>query len=89
MDWKPTDSARLHIAYTAVGDRFDFQIPVPDRTIADAYQVVDVAASYEFLQGLTGFLRIDNLLDRDYQEFVGFPNPGFYIRAGIALDLGL
>jgi vitamin B12 transporter len=86
LDWQIRNSLRLHVAYTAVGDRFDFQIPVPERTIAKQYQTLDLAASYQIVEGITGFLRVDNLLDREYQEFVGFPNPGIYTRAGVLIS---
>jgi outer membrane cobalamin receptor len=89
LDWQIRNALRLHLAYTAVGERFDFQIPVPERTIAKQYQTLDFAASYLIVNGITAFLRIDNLLDREYQEFVGFPNPGIYARAGVTLSFGL
>ena len=44
-DWSMTGKSHLHVAYTAVGDRFDFQIPAPERSIANAFQTLDVAAS--------------------------------------------
>ncbi len=86
LDWQIRDALRLHLTYTAVGERFDFQIPVPERAIAGQYQTLDLAASYQIVEGVTTFLRIDNLLDREYQEFVGFPNPGIYARAGVTLS---
>ena len=33
-------------------------------------------------------LRIENLFDSKYQEFVGFPAPGIYVDAGLQLTLG-
>jgi vitamin B12 transporter len=86
LDWDIKNSLRLHLAYTAVGERFDFQIPVAERTIAKQYQTLDLAASYPIVEGIIAFLRVDNLLDREYQEFVGFPNPGIYARAGVSLS---
>ena len=83
LDWSVSSRANMHVNYTAVGDRFDFQIPVPERTIAGEYHTVDVAASYKLMEDLTLFGRVDNLFDSNYQEFVGFPNPGTYFRAGL------
>ncbi|MCI0605198.1 TonB-dependent receptor [bacterium] len=86
LDWQLTDAARLHLRYTAVGKRFDFQIPVPERSVAGEYQTLDLAASYQILDSLAAFLRVDNLLDHEFQEFIGFPNSGIYARAGISLS---
>jgi outer membrane cobalamin receptor len=89
VDWQFLKKGKLHVRYTSVGERFDFQIPVPDRMVADSYQTLDLAASYEFLDNITGFVRIDNLFDSEYQEFIGFPNPGIYFRAGVNLTFDL
>jgi len=32
---------------------------------------------------VTLFARIDNLLDREFHHFVGFPDPGIYVRFGL------
>ena len=66
-----------------VGPRYDFQVPVsrPNLTVG-GYSVTNVAASYELSDRVTGFVRIDNLLNRRYHEFVGFPSPGIYARMG-------
>ena len=53
-----------------------------------SYVKLNFAASYTFLKdygplnNLKTYLRIDNLLDRDYQEKFGFPAPGITVRGG-------
>lgn len=89
MDWSAMEKMQLHVRFTAIGDRFDFQIPVPDRSVAAGYQVLDLAGSYEVTDEIAAFLRIDNVLDRKYQEFIGFPNPGLSARAGVTVNLEL
>jgi outer membrane receptor for ferrienterochelin and colicins len=86
VDWQITKQSQLHLRYTAVGDRFDFQIPVPERTIAESYEVLDAAFSQQITPDITAFIRVDNLLDSDYQEFIGFPNPGLYARGGVSFS---
>ena len=65
-----------------VDRRFDFQIPVPERDVAEGYAAASLALSRRF-DPFTAFVRIDNLLDADYEEFVGFPAPGRSIRVGL------
>lgn len=73
-------TGRLDVVW--VGERFDFQIPVPERDVADGYATASVALSRRF-DRVTAFARVDNLLDADYEEFVGFPAPGRSLRLGI------
>ena len=70
------------IEFVRVGERFDFQIPVPERDVADGYTATSLALSRRF-DRLMAFARVDNLLDADYEEFVGFPAPGRSVRLGI------
>jgi len=72
--------ARVEVVW--VGERFDFQIPVPERDVADGYTATSLSLSRRFGR-VTAFGRADNLLDADYEEFVGFPAPGRSVRLGI------
>lgn len=51
--------------------------------LADGYTIVNLAASHDFGHGVTAFARIDNLLDRRYQNPVGFQRPGLGVIGGI------
>jgi vitamin B12 transporter len=57
---------------------------------ANGYTIVNLAGTYELGHGLTAFARIDNLLDRRYQNPTGFLRPGLSAFAGfkLALDSG-
>ena len=66
------------------GSRFDFQLPVPVRTQAEAYERVNLAFSHDLPHDLSLYVRVDNLLNSQHQEFIGFPNLGRYTRVGIA-----
>jgi vitamin B12 transporter len=57
------------------------------------FTLINLAGSYDFGHGITGFARINNLLDRHYQDPIGFQHPGFGVFAGVKLafdtpDLG-
>jgi outer membrane receptor protein involved in Fe transport len=44
---------------------------------------VDVSASWEISQRFEAYLAVDNLTDRQYEEFVGFESRGIAPRAGV------
>jgi len=61
----------LHNFGVDTGYRF-----LPFTTVtADDYLVVNVAASFKTNENVEIFARIDNLLDKDYQEVLGFNTP--------------
>ena len=70
-----------------VSSRYDYELPVPERNIAPSYLVVDTSAQLRLNDSFSVLLRIDNLLDRKFQEYVGFPNPGIGVRVGVTYTL--
>jgi vitamin B12 transporter len=50
---------------------------------ANGYTLVNLAGSYDLGNGLTAYARIDNLLDRHYQDPIGFLRPGLGVFAGV------
>jgi outer membrane cobalamin receptor len=51
--------------------------------MAGGYSTTNLVLQHSFPNGLDGFVRIENLFDREYHEFVGFPNPGLGARVGV------
>jgi len=66
-----------------VGRRFDFAVPAPQIDSVGGYSTTSIAATYVVSRQVTTYARIDNVLDRAYHEFLGFPNPGIYARVGV------
>jgi outer membrane cobalamin receptor len=85
IDWRITRRWNSHVEVLGIGPRYDFQVPVPQQLVAGGYFTANAASSYEVSPRLTVFARVDNLLDRRYHEYIGFPNPGMYARGGIRL----
>jgi outer membrane cobalamin receptor len=61
-----------------------------ERTLSDAlqdvgnqYTLVNLAGSYDLGNGVSAYARINNLLDRHYQNPIGFIQPGIGVYAGI------
>jgi vitamin B12 transporter len=82
--WQATSRLSLNATLLALsswvdGNR-DFSIP---RLDAPAYTTVDLAAGYDVTNHLTVYGRISNLLDRHYQNPVGFLQPSVGAFAGV------
>jgi vitamin B12 transporter len=82
--WHASDALLLNLDVLTVsswvdGNR-DFSIP---RLEAPGYTTLNLAASFDLSGQLALLGRIDNLLDRRYQNPVGFLRPGFGVFAGI------
>lgn len=52
---------------------------------ANGYTIVNLEGSYDLRDGLTAYACIDNLLDRHYQDPLGFQRPGFGFFAGVRI----
>jgi vitamin B12 transporter len=50
----------------------------------DDYTRVDVTASYRIVDTLKAHLRIENLIDDDYEEIAGFQSPGIGVYGGLS-----
>ncbi len=69
-----------------VGERDDVDAATYARVTSPAYFRVDLAATGPRLfEHLAPFVRVTNLLDRDYVEVAGYPSPGLRFVAGIDL----
>jgi vitamin B12 transporter len=69
----------LYVGNWIDGNR-DFTIP---RLNAPGYITANIAGNYDLTQQLAVFARLNNLLDRRYQEPVGFLQPTLGIFAGV------
>ena len=86
--WQATAAATLSATLLYVGPWFDVnRAGTASGLKVNGYATVNLAGAYELGHGLTAFGRIDNLLDRRYQEPLGFQRPGFGVFAGLRVAL--
>jgi outer membrane cobalamin receptor len=86
FDYEPVRNVRVRWDTVWVGPRYDFQVPVPSRETVGGYSTTDVAVTVAH-EALDVFVRVENLFDHEYHEFIGFPDPGFGLRVGASIDL--
>lgn len=72
-----------------VGERRDLD-PVTFSRLATnrGYSKVDLAGAYRLTNQLTFFARVENLLNRNYEEILGFPAYRLTFSAGLKLSIG-
>jgi vitamin B12 transporter len=84
--WSPNQKFTLSATILHVGSAVEFNrdgtIP---RVDSSPYTLVNLAANYNVDQHIAIFGRIDNLLNRQYENPVGFLRPGFGVFGGIRL----
>jgi vitamin B12 transporter len=82
--WHLTEAAVLSATLLYVGPWLDVS---RNGTVtglpANGYLLVNLAGSYDLGDGLIAYARVDNLLDRHYQDPIGFLRPGLAIFAGV------
>jgi vitamin B12 transporter len=82
--WRPARRWQSRLDTLWVGRRYDFSVPRPNQPAVGGYSTTSAAAHYELSPGVTAFVRAENLFNARYHEFIGFPNPGITVRAGLA-----
>ncbi|HKP92549.1 MAG TPA: TonB-dependent receptor [Chthoniobacterales bacterium] len=82
--WRPIDRLSISATLLYVGSQVDgnrsFSI---QRLDTPDYYLVNLAAEYDCGHDVTVFARIDNLLDKRYENPTGFQRPGFAVYAGM------
>ena len=86
LEWSVVDSVRLRAEARFAGETADVQIPIGDAARVAGHEVVDLAASWQAAERFTVRGRVDNVLDEEYEQFLGFPQPGRTAGVGIHYD---
>jgi len=82
FDWRPHLALNLHADLDITASYLDRQIPVPERDRVDGYTLVGLAATWRALARFELTARVDNVTDREYETFIGFPGIGRSFRLG-------
>ncbi len=81
VDYQVDDQWLIGVNYRTTQDRVDLgNLPLDD------YELVDLRVRSEFSKNISGFLRIENLLDKEYVEVNGYNTQGQAAYVGV--DVG-
>lgn len=85
--------AKLDLGVDYNGKQRDFQFSnffgTRTNVTLDDFVLVNVAGSYEVFDGIEVYGRVENLFDEDYEEVLGFDNPGIGAFVGIRATVEL
>jgi outer membrane cobalamin receptor len=81
--WQPAEAFTLDLDTQAVSRFFDRQIPVETRRTVGAHELLGLGAAWRFAKPWELRLRVENLLDEEYETLIGFPGPERSVRAGL------
>ena len=81
--WRPSEAAGFDLGVLHVGSRLDIDTVTFANKRMESYTVVNLAGRYALSETWTFSARIDNLLDRDYEDPDGFQRPGVGAYAGV------
>ena len=80
-------NTNLNISYTGEQQDDDFSSFPATRATLDAYWLVNWTAQFALTDTVTLYGRVDNLLDEDYENVLGFAAPGIGAFVGARLQL--
>jgi len=87
-NWRATDRLTLTGQVVYVGSWLDYNRPGTAELMAPGYTLVNLAANYAVTDRISVFGRINNLLNQQYEDPLGFMRPGFGIYGGLAVQIG-
>lgn len=79
-------NANVEIIYVGERDDIDFSNFTSKRIQLDSYVLLNLAAHYKLFDFLRLNVRMENLLDRDYEEVFGYGTPGISFYGGVSLN---
>ncbi|MBO5545405.1 MAG: TonB-dependent receptor [Bacteroidales bacterium] len=65
----------------------DLYLSTGDNAVTSSYADLKARLSYRIADWITVFVRGENLLNRQYQTMLGFPEPGITVLGGVAINL--
>jgi vitamin B12 transporter len=81
--WRPADDVRFAATGIFVGRRNDIDVFTFAVKKVPSYTLLNLAASWDVMPAIRLFTRIENLLDRHYEDPDGFVQPGIGAFAGL------
>ena len=86
ISYQPIDPLRMNLEFRYVGQRFN---DAAATQVLPGFDIWNLSATYDITKQVQGYLRIDNLFDRRYEEILYFGTPGRSIFGGVRVNFSL
>ena len=86
ISYQPIDPFRLNLEFRYVGQRYN---DTNNTQSIAGFDLWNLAATYDINRQIQGYLRVDNLFDRRYEELLFFGTPGRSVFGGIRVNFHL
>jgi vitamin B12 transporter len=86
ISYQPIDPFHLNLEFRYVGQRFN---DANNTQSIAGFDLWNLAATYDINRQIQGYLRVDNLFDRRYEEILFFGAPGRSVFGGIRVNFHL
>ncbi len=81
--YQPVDPLTMTLDFRFVGSQFNDPLNTQD---VDSFTVVNLAANYDVSKQVQAYVRVDNLLDEEYEEVLNFGTPGQSVFGGLRVN---
>lgn len=87
LNFSFSEKGHLSISLIHTGKRDDIEVVgwTSKRVTMSSYTLINAVTSYDILQNAQLFLRLDNVLDEEYEMIKGFGTPGFSAYIGFKI----
>jgi vitamin B12 transporter len=76
----------MNLEFRYVGQRFN---DAAATQVLPGFDIWNLSATYDITKRIQGYLRVDNLFDRRYEEILYFGTPGRSIFGGVRVNFSL
>lgn len=86
VNWTINQDMQLSASANYVGKVKDSSVPTGTRTL-DSYTRIDMSLGWQMKRHWSAQFALDNVLDENYEEAIGFPAPGVGVRLAVSATL--
>jgi len=86
LNWSINQDMQLAASANYVGEVKDSSVPTGSRTL-DSYTRVDMSLGWQVNRHWSAQFALDNVLDKNYEEAIGFPAPGVGVRLSVSATM--
>lgn len=87
--YQPIDPLSMTLDFRFVGSQNDKGTDQNDTQRLGSFDVLNLAVTYDVSERIEAYVRVDNLLDEEYEEILLFGTPGRSIFGGVRVNVDL